>query len=57
MIARFLFVSVLLPWLDLYVKLFVAGEKLYRQATGRDKPGVPEHLRNYEPERQASSDD
>lgn len=57
MIARFLFVSVLLPWLDLYVKLFVAGEKLYRQASGRTKPGVPEHLRNYQPDNQAPSDD
>lgn len=48
MLFRFIFVSLFLPFLDLYVKLFVAGEKAYRKRTGKEKPGVPDHLRDWQ---------
>jgi len=48
MILRFIFVSIFLPFLDLYVRLFVAGEKLYRRYTGKEKPDVPDHLRDWQ---------
>lgn len=47
MILRFFFISIFLPVLELYVKLFAGGEKLYRRYSGKKSPGVPEHLRDW----------
>ena len=48
MILRFLFVSMFLPVLELYVKLFSGGEKIFRRYSGKKAPGVPEHLHEWQ---------